>query len=387
MALLGRKKNEIQEITSKIFKSKDKNEVMEGFNDFFNYVRDEVRQDMEIQLQEKKTASKVKNLSSETREYYQSVADILKAKQSLTPTNVVMPETEVDRFMDNMTTESSLVSLVNLQGTNYLTKYVTNAKGVQKGTWGEVTGEIVTELLGSFKVIDITQNKLSCFGKISMDMIDLGPTYLANHMMNTLTEGVMVSLEEAIVNGDGNDKPIGLTRNLNGQVVDGVYPLKTKIKVTDFTPKNYGSLVNQISYDENGRAKKFDRVQLLVNRNTYLTKVLPVTTILDPLSEIGYKINVFPYPTDVLIVEGLQDDEAVLCILSEYLLCAGKQPEILYSDEYKFLEDERVYKCRAFFDGRPHDNNTSIFLDLSELDEFVPRVQVKGTVSTKEVTA
>lgn len=374
----------VAEAMQKAIKSGSDKDMQEAWKLFRQSIADEITDNMLMlngnnDISNKIKGHKIKKLSPEAKQYYESVGNKLKAKQSaITPNDIVMPQTEVDRVTDNMITSSLLLDKITFipGGEKYLTKYVTNAKGVQKGIWGTVTSEVAQELLQRFKVIDITQQKLSCYGQISIDMLELGPTFLANHINATLIEGTTVSLEEGIINGTGNKQPIGLTRDLKGTVQDGVYPLKTKVKVSDLTPKTYGSLIKQISFDENGRAKRFDKVTLIVNRNTYLDKILPATTIIDPLSNIGYKINVFPYPTDVIIVsEGLQDNEAILCILEEYLLCSGKAPTITYSDEYKFLEDLRVYKCRCFFDGRPVDNNTSVFLDLSELDELIPKVK------------
>ncbi len=390
MTFLGQRRIQQRDVAiamQKAIKSGKERDIQEAWLSFMHEVAAEVTDNIEAQNLENIQMTKTKNkkLNSTARNYYQSLANHLKAKQSIAPADVVMPQTEVDRITDNMVTASPLLDKINFVpgGDKYLTKYVVNAKGVQKGTWGEVTSAIVTELLNSYKVIDITQNKLSCYGQISVDMLDLGPTFLSSHIEQTLLEGVVTALEEAVVNGTGKDQPIGLTRNLKGTVTNGVYPQKTKVAITDLSPKTYGGLIKLLSKDENGRVKKFDRVSLIVNKNTYLEKILPATTVLDPLSELGYKINSFPYPTDVFISEALQDNEAILCILDEYLLASGLAPQILHSDEYKFIEDLRVYKCRCFFEGRAVDNNTSVFLDISGLDELIPRVK---TITDATVT-
>ena len=53
------------------------------------------------------------------------------------------------------------------------------------------------------------------------------------------------------------------------------------------------------------------------------------------------------------------------------------------SDEYKFAEDERVYKQVMYGAGRARDNTSAILLDISKLDPAYLNVEVKGTVTTK----
>lgn len=380
MSILGEKNND-EKIIKAIFEAKTQKECSQALQKFKDHI-------VEESIENQSLIKKDRNfLSSATKEYYEGLADKLKAKQLTKPGDIPMPETEIDKVTDNMITVSPILNGVNSVSTEYLTKLVLNAKGTQKGTWGDLTEAVVTELLNSYQTVEITQQKVSCYGQLSLDMIDMGPVFLQNHINTTLTEGMTIALEETIINGDGNKKPIGLTRNLKGTVNNGVYPLKAKVTVKDFEPSTYGNLVKQISKDENGRTKKFDKVTLIVNQNTYLTKILPAATMLDPLSGIGYKINVFPFPTDVLVSEALADDEAIMCHLNEYVLALGKGIEIVYSDEFKFLDDIRVYKAKAFADGRALDNNTSIFLDISGLEPLVSKTKVVGTVSTKEITA
>lgn len=387
MAFLGKQKFENQQILEKIFEAKTKEEVKQGLSDFRNSIIKEAIENFGIISSELNLEQKRNYLSSDIKQYYENLAYKLKAKQLTKPGDVPMPETEIDRVTDNMIESCPILNAVNTVSTDYLTKLVLNAKGTQKGTWGDLTDEIVTELLNSYEVVEITQQKVSCYGQLSLDMLNMGPAFLQSHIRKTLLEGMTITLEEAIINGDGNKKPIGLTRDLDGNVSNGIYPLKEKITVKDFEPTTYGNLVKKISKDKNGRTKKFNNVTLIVNQDTYLTKILPAITILDPLNNIGYKVNVFPFPTDILISEALNNNEAIMCHLNEYILALGKGIEIVYSDEYKFLEDMRVYKAKAFADGRPLDNNSSIYLDISGLETLVPKAKILGTVSTKEVTA
>lgn len=378
MELLNRDRS-----AEKVFNAANKEEAVAALEEFRSNILKEARDSYELYELERKS-HKDNIFSAEANRYYSELGDRLKAKQLTKPGDIPMPESEVEKVLDNMNTQSSILNGINVVSNTYLTKVITNGKAVQKGTWGDLTEAVVKEMLGAFKVVELEEAKVSCFGEVSTDMIDAGPKYLATAMNNTLVEGLVTAIEEGIVTGTGKKMPIGLDRNLDGSVVDGVYPQKELIKVTDLKPVTYAGLVKRIAKDGNGRPKKFDRVQLIVNNNTYLTKILPATTMINPLVNMGYSTNVFPFPTDVIVSEAVADNEAILCILGEYIAAIGKDISIVYSDDFRFLSDIRCYKGKAFMTGKPIDNTVAIRLDISELAPLVPDVAVDGIVKTKE---
>lgn len=365
--------------------AKDKNKAIETL---YNALEDRFKE-MQSDMQGQTDYGSINNnyMSSQARKYYEELAHNLRAKQLTKPGDVPMPESEVNKVLDNMQLESKILSGINVVSNTYLTKVITNGKAVQKGTWGDLTEAVVKEMLGAFKVVELEEAKVSCFGEVSTDMLDAGVEYLAAAMNNTLVEGLVTAIEEAVITGTGKKMPVGLDRDLAGTVTDGVYPQKTAIAVTDFKPATYAGLVKRISKDSNGRSKKINKVQLIVNGNTYLTKILPATTMINPLVNMGYSTNVFPFPTDVMVSEAVADNEAIMCLLDEYIATVGKQIQVVYSDDFKFLNDIRCFKGKAFMTGRPVDNTAAIRLDISRLEALVPNVTVDGIVKTKEQQA
>jgi hypothetical protein len=63
----------------------------------------------------------------------------------------------------------------------------------------------------------------------------------------------------------------------------------------------------------------------------------------------------------------------------------AKSGKIEFSDEYKFLEDERVYLIKLYGQGMPLDNNSFAYADISGLVPTIQSVTVVGVVSTDEV--
>ncbi|TKH95739.1 phage major capsid protein, partial [Bacillus cereus] len=53
----------------------------------------------------------------------------------------------------------------------------------------------------------------------------------------------------------------------------------------------------------------------------------------------------------------------------DYFLGVGSTQKIEFSDEVKFIEDERVYIGKQYANGRPKDNKSFLVFDISKLGE------------------
>ncbi len=282
----------------------------------------------------------------------------------------IMPETIIEDVFKELVDEHPLLDKINFNYAKYMTKWVLNDHTLDTAVWGELNSEITKQITSAFKIVDITQNKLSAFAAIPLDMLDLGPTFLDAYIRAVLKDAILCGLEKAIVDGTGKNQPIGLTRDVSEDVSvsAGVYPQKTPIAVTSFTPAEYGKLLAKMAKNEKGRMRKFGKVLLICNQEDYLTKIMPATTVQNTSGT--YINNLFPFPTDVTISNELETGKAVICLPEEYFMCIGgaKEGVITYSDEYKFLEDMRYYKIKTYGAGKAYDDTVSILLDITGLN-------------------
>ena len=282
----------------------------------------------------------------------------------------IMPETIIEDVFKELVDEHPLLDKINFNYAKYMTKWVLNDHTLDTAVWGELNSEITKQITSAFKIVDITQNKLSAFAAIPLDMLDLGPTFLDAYIRAVLKDAILCGLEKAIVDGTGKNQPIGLTRDVSEDVSvsAGVYPPKTPIAVTSFTPAEYGKLLAKMAKNEKGRMRKFGKVLLICNQEDYLTKIMPATTVQNTSGT--YINNLFPFPTDVTISNELETGKAIICLPEEYFMCIGgaKEGVITYSDEYKFLEDMRYYKIKTYGAGKAYDDTVSILLDITGLN-------------------
>lgn len=379
---------------SAAMKSSDEGAIAQAFTDFAESVQQSVLDDVKLyqETSDKEILQRrgIHQLTQKETKFYQGIVDAMKkedVRQAFTGVEVAFPETVIDRVLEDIKAEHELLEVIDFQNTTILTKIIVNKKGVQLATWGKVGTAITKELEGAIGLLDLTLCKLSAFMPIAKDMLVVGPQWLDAYVRATLSEAVAMALETAIVVGTGKDEPIGMNRQVQDEVTvtGGIYPEKIKEVVTNLGIKAYGSLIAKLAKDSNNKPRKVTEVLLVVNPVDYFNRILPATTIQG--ADGTYKNNIFPFPTRVVQSSALDQGKAIMGLAKKYFLGIGAGTaggKIEYSDDYKFLEDERTYLTKMFGNGMPLDNNAFLYLDISGLEEAAVAVKVKGTVSTKE---
>lgn len=375
-------------------KSEDAEALAKVFADFANGIQESIISEARSIAQGADAtvlASRgVRQLTSEETKYYQAVIEAMRTsspQQALSDLNVVMPITTIDAVFDDLVANHPLLGVINFTNTSGLIEFIVNTNSKQLATWGTLTSAIVKELTSGFKKINMTLQKLSAFIPVAKSMLDLGPAWMDKYIRTILAEALYFGVEEGIINGTGKEMPIGMNRQVGEgvTVTDGVYPLKTAVAVTSLDPVTYGTLIGGMAIDAKGNQRVVTEVIMVVNPTDYLTKVMPSTTI--RAADGTYVNNVFPFPTKVIQSTEVPTGKAIFGLANRYFMGIGTalSGKIEYSDEYKFLEDERVYLVKMYGHGEPLDNTAFVYADISGLTPAIQEVTVKGTVSTKEV--
>lgn len=366
-----------------------------------------------------------RQLTAEETRYYQAV---IEAGKSDNPKQVyaglmdekVMPQTIIEDVYRDLIQEHPLLARINFQSVAYLTRWILNDHSVQTAVWGEINSQITQQITSAFRVIELTQCKLSAYAVIERDMLDLGPQFLDNYIRTFLKESLAVGLENAIVSGNGHNAPIGLDRDIHqGVSVNSStgYPQKTALPITSFMPKEYGTILQNLAETEvwytadatgnitpastaanddgspktgytkhGGNLRTFDEVTLICNQKDYLGKVMPATTVLNAMGT--FTGNIFPFPTEVIRCNAIETGKAILCLPEEYFFGLGSSKEgtLEFSDDFKFLEDKRTFKIKMHGMGKAWDNTVAILLDISDLEEAYVYIKAADVNVTTEVT-
>lgn len=377
------------------FASEDTEQIEEGFAALQSAIAEDVAEQYREAIAANDAAVLAargfRQLTGEETSFYQGLIGALKSdnpRQAFaTLPDKALPTTVIEDVMRNIATGHPLLGLIRITTTGAVTRFVRNKHGQSMAAWGELTDAITKEITSKIDVIDLKQGKLSAFVVLSRDMLELGATFLDAYVRAVLTEAIACGLENGIVNGKGiKGEPVGLIRDIH----DGVsinsttgYPEKAAVQVASFEPKVYGETVAKLVKNEQGNEKgsgALASLALVCNSTDYLTKIMPATTTVAQGAYVG---GLFPVPTKVVESSAVAAGKAILMLASEYDLFVGGNRGIEYSDENKFIEDQRVFKFVTYANGIAYDNTSAIVLDLSKLEPAYLNVTVKGEVKTK----
>lgn len=104
-------------------------------------------------------------------------------------------------------------------------------------------------------------------------------------------------------------------------------------------------------------------VVLIVNPTDYWSKVFPAKTV---LTANGEYVQVLPVPVSDLQSTAVPEGKQLLGSLRLLHGCRI-YTKIEASDEYHFVEDERIYLAKQYANGQPKRNDSFIVLDISAL--------------------
>lgn len=333
----------------------------------------------------------LRKLTSEETDWYQKFIGAVKtgAKQEITNLTAAMPVTIIDRVIDDMKKNHQLLNAINIQDAAGAMKLVMN--GVQMasklGGWGKITGEISKELKGQIKIIDVTIAKYTAYFIIPKDFVKFNftfaPMWVDQYIRIILSESIAFGLEKTIISGDGSDQFIGMTMNLSSNQ-EGVYSAKEPTKITNFD-EDYAAVVAKLAKDPEGDDRMVPEILLVVNPQDYIKKIRRIqNTLIYGTGAIDLINNT--YPTKVVQSSMMPEGKASAGIARNYFAAinGGTSGIVEFDDSNQFLEDNRIYTTRVYGNGRPIDNTSFEYLDISEVETPALPVLIKGgTVTTK----
>lgn len=387
-------KQELKDNLVAAFKSTDENAIAQAFTSFAESIQQNVMDEFNAYQNTTDSAildkRGVHQLTDKETKFYQGVMTAISSanpQQAFTSLDTAFPETVIDNVIADIKEEHPLLAAINFTNTTLLTKIIVNKQGSQLATWGPLNSAITKELEGSIGKIDLTICKLSAFMPISKDMIAVGPAWVDAYVRGVLSESIALATETAIIDGTGKDEPIGMNRSVaeNVTITGGVYPKKVALVVSDFEPVTYGAIAGKLAKGPNGKTRPVSKILLIVNPLDYFTRVFPATTV--RAVDGSYSHDVFPFPTLVIQSPAVDSGEAIFGLADKYFMGIGAGTnggKVEYSDEFRFLDDERVYLTKLYGNGRPLDDNAFVLADITGLLPASLEVSVTNIVKTKE---
>lgn len=322
-------------------------------------VQDEVEKFENVRVDDSimaKRANRFQLTSKENKFFAEAVE-----KQTVEGLDEAFPKTIIETIMENLSKEHPILSEIDTRYTEAAIKYIYADHSEATAYWDTIPADIRQILIGSFKSLDMTVAKLSGFIALPKGYFKLGPNWLAQYVTTFLREVMSMTLEEAVINGNGKLKPIGMMRKLSG-AVDGVYPEKTPVKITDLTPKTLGGPRALLAKEKmlNGQ------ISFVVNPVTYETKISP-NLFFQNTTDGTWKQLALPNNEKVVQSYAVPEGRAVLGNLKNYLLAVAGNVEIKKYEETLAIEDMDLFIAKMFSNGLAKNPNAFVVLDLSDI--------------------
>lgn len=280
----------------------------------------------------------------------------------------LVPATVFDRVFEDLRKDHPLLNEINFVNVTGVTEWIMRTGDAEAAWWGTLCDEIKKKLENSFQKERMDLYKLSAYVPVCKAMLDLGPRWLDRFVREMLYESLAMALELAIVAGTGKEQPIGMTKDLDGAVVGGVYPDKSATPLTDLSPKSLG--INIMSPLTKGGTRAVPNVMLVVNPLDYWAKIFPETTFMSASGT--YVHGVLPIPAKIIQSVAVDRNKMIAGLAKDYFMGVGSEQKIEHSDHYKFLEDERTYIAKQYANGKPKDADSFLVFDISAIGEDIP---------------
>lgn len=382
---LKRNQAEKLEALQQAMKDNDNEKATAAMAGYLESMQEGLRAEMEMNATARDvqilSARGIRQLTQEEKTYYESfieAASSLNPKQALANLDKAMPKTVIDAVFEDLVKDHPLLDAIDFVNTTGLTEFIVNRGSKQLATWGKICSEIKTELAGDIDVVQLGMNKLSAFVPVCKSMLIIGPEWLDRYVRAMLYDALAYGLEEGIINGTGVDQPIGMIRDIEAAHSDGQpYAEKKAVALADFGVAALGEQLAKLALDRNKRPRKVGELLLIYNPLDYYTKIAPATRM---LTSGGAWVDNLPYPVRLIESEQVPQNKVILGRAGGYFMGLGlpKEGRIEYSDEYHFLEDERVYLIKLLGGGFPKDNSSFVVLDITKTKPTIPSVKTEA---------
>lgn len=295
-------------------------------------------------------------LTAEEIKYYNEVKD----KHSFS--GLELPKTVFERVFDDLRKNHPLLSKINFQNVTGVTEWLIRVDDVEAAWWGPLCEEIKKKLDTGFKTVNTSLYKVSAYVPVCKAMLDLGPQWLDRYVREILAEAISMAMEQAIIAGTGKDQPVGVIKKLE-DVQDGEHKDKDAVVLADFSPVTIGTKI--LAPLSKGKTTPLGEILIIVNEQTYYEKFYAIENVQDR-DGLYHKQNL-PFNGTVIPSPYVPVGKMVAGEARNYFMGIGSNLKIEYSDEFRFLDDQRVYIAKQYANGRPRKDEDFIVFDVSNM--------------------
>lgn len=276
----------------------------------------------------------------DVKDWLTHVRSIGKEKRNVSGSDLLIPEIVLPLVYSVTEQYSKLMQYVDVQDIPGTARQVIMGD-IPEGIWTEACGKI-NEVGISFTEVELDGFKVGAFIPVCNALLEDSDIALATEIINALGQGLGYAVDKVIVYGTGVKMPTGFAGqipaankvNLNG---------KTGLELFKLIVKNSAALKHAAG----------DKVWIM-NDSTKAT-VLSESLAVNAAGAIVAGVNdTMPILGGAIVtLDFVPDGEILGGYGKRYKLARRAGTQIAQSSEYRFLEDQTVFKATARYDGKP----------------------------------
>lgn len=319
----------------------------------------------------------IKNMTVEQRTAFAESEDLHKFAEgarslagmqtrAVTGADLLIPETILPMLYDEVYGASRLMPVVRRVSVKGKARQTIAGK-IPEGIWQEM----YTALNGlsiSFASIEVDGYKVGGYIVINNEYLQDSDINLADEIISKLGQGIAYAVDKAIVYGTGTKMPTGFAATATKANVAG----KTDIALYKAFIEATGSLKH-----ENGSV-------FWVCNHATRTKLVAASMSINAAGAIVAGVNAQMPIIGGQIIECdfVPNDEILGGYGQDYLLAERQGATISSSTDYKFVEDQTVFKAVARYDGKPVFSDGFMCIGLGSTDPTAAIDSAHGFATT-----
>lgn len=301
------------------------------------------------------TREDVKNFAAQVR-------SIISEKRAVTGANLTIPTVMLGMIRENIIQYSKL----------YKHAFVRPVRGdARQNVLGAIPEAVWTECCAKLNEIDLAVydasvycNKVGAFIPVCNAIIEDSDLDLVSEILTAIGQSIGIALDKAILYGTGTKMPLGIVTRLAqasepADYSDTARPwvdLHTSNILTIASSVTGADLFKAFILDSGAAKGKYSRGEKVwvMNEQTYTTLIANALSINAAGAIVSGVNGVMPVVGGVIEVLSFIPDNVIIGgYFDLYLLAERRGVQLAQSTEYRFVEDQTVFKGTARYDGLP----------------------------------
>lgn len=295
-----------------------------------------------------------------TKQFVSEVRSFISESRSVKGAELTIPDNVLPLIRQKVYASSKVLPYV----------YFQTLKGTGRQTiMGEVPMAIWTEMTDALNELDLTFNnievdgyKLGGYISEPRSIIEDSDIDLVDIIITALSEAIAKALDKAIIYGTGVKQPLGIVTRLAQAEKPADYSATARewvnlstTNVLTGTGKTGLALFKEImGFFAAADSKYADNAVFFMNKKTHMKLMAESMDKNANASIVAGINNQMPFVGgDIVELEFIPDDNVVAGYGKAYLLVQRAGIRLENSDHAHFIEDERVFKGVARYDGKP----------------------------------